>query len=375
MTLKSDADLTRRRFLQSSAAVVAGSTLVHGIPACLADDAPSPAKNPPPVVIASANGLASVEKAMAMLRQKTDPLDAVIAGVSLVEDDPNNHSVGLGGLPNEDGVVELDACCMHGPTHKAGGVAALRNIRNPSKVTKLVMTRTDHVLLVGEGALRFARAHGIPEENLLTDKAREIWLRWKESHSDRDDWISPDKLGNTKAPKLSRANGIYESDDFTWGTINCCAVDSRGDIAGVTTTSGLSYKIPGRVGDSPIIGAGLYVDNAVGAAGSTGRGEANLQNCSSFLIVELMRAGKSPEQACLGVLERIADHTEPRLRDKQGRPAFSLMFYAVAKDGRYGSASMWSNASFAVCDRTGARIEKTAYLYKAPPPKHKAGTQ
>lgn len=364
MTHKSDADLTRRRFLQSSAALVAGSTLVNGIPACLADDTAAPAKNPPPVVIASANGIESVKKAMAMLQQKTDPLDAVIAGVSLVEDDPTDHSVGLGGLPNEDGVVELDSCCMHGPTHKAGGVAALRNIKNPSRVAKLVMTRTDHVLLVGEGALRFARAHGIPEENLLTDEAREIWLRWKETHSDRDDWVSPDTLGNVKASKLSRADRRQESEDFTWGTINCCAVDSGGNVAGVTTTSGLSYKIPGRVGDSPIIGAGLYVDNAVGAAGSTGRGEANLQNCSSFLIVELMRAGKSPEQACLDVLERIADHTEPRLRDKQGRPRFGLKFYAVAKDGRYGSASMWSNGGFAVCDRNGARIEKSAYLYK-----------
>ena len=247
---------------------------------------------------------------------------------------------------------------MHGPTHKAGGVAALRNIRNPSKVARLVMQRTDHVLLVGQGALRFARAHGFAEEELLTDKARQIWLRWKESHSKRDDWISADELAGEQGAR-GESKILH-----TWGTINCCAVDASADIAGVTTTSGLSYKIPGRVGDSPIIGAGLYVDNDVGAAGSTGRGEANLQNCSSFLVVEFMRAGKSPQDACLETLKRVADHTEPRLRDGNGRPRFGLKFYAVAKDGRYGSASMWSRAKFAVHDGTEARLEECAFLYK-----------
>ena len=364
---------TRRRFMQTSAAALAGgaATRLAAPKAALAqqaDVAPGAAAGAGslPVVVSSANGLKSqnangvrcLEKVMAMLRDKADPLDAVIAGVNIVEDDPNDHSVGLGGLPNEDGVVELDSCCMHGPTHKAGGVAAIRNIRNPSKVARLVLQRTDHVLLVGEGALRFAKAHGFAEEQLLNDAARKMWLRWKESHSDRDDWLSPEE---TKPKKSAQGPEPFER---TWGTINCCAVDGNSDIAGVTTTSGLAFKIPGRVGDSPIIGAGLYVDNAVGGAGSTGRGEANLQNCASFLVVEFMRAGKSPEQACLDVLKRVAEHTEPRLRDKKGRPRFGLTFYAVAKDGRYGSASMWAGGKFAVHNGTEPRLEECAHLYK-----------
>jgi len=360
--------LTRRRFLLTTAAsAVAARFMEERAPAQTAADrqeASDRKGNRPaagPVIVASGNGLHAVEKAMAMIREKADPLDAVIAGVNIVEDDPNDMTVGLGGLPNEDGVVELDSCCMHGPTHKAGGVAAIRNIRNPSCVARLVLQRTDHVLLVGEGALRFAKAHGFKEENLLTDAAREAWLRWKETLSDQDDWLSPEEAHGEPS---ARGRDLVP---HTYGTINCCAVDAKGDLAGVTTTSGLSYKIPGRVGDSPIIGAGLYVDNGVGAAGSTGRGEANLLNCSSFMIVELMRGGASPEAACLEELKRIADRAEPRLRDKQGRAAFGLSFYAVAKDGRYGSATMWSGGEFCVCDAKGARREPSAYLYKSPP--------
>ncbi len=364
-------DWTRRGFLKASAAAVAAGAVGQTGGEVLAQPPrPAPdqsARCDPPVVVASANGLKAIEKAMSMIRQKADPLDAVIAAVNIVEDDPTDHSVGLGGLPNEDGIVELDSCCMHGPTHKAGGVAALRNIRNPSKVARLVMQRTDHVLLVGEGALRFAKAHGLPEEQLLTDEAREIWLKWKESRSDTDDWLAPDLIDDGNVSQ-NRATGV----EHTWGTINCCAVDAARNIAGVTTTSGLSFKIPGRVGDSPIIGAGLYVDNDVGAAGSTGRGEANLQNCASFLIVELMRGGMGPQQACLEVLKRIADKTEPRLRDKQGRPAFGLKFYAVAKDGRHAGASMWGPGKYAVHDGTEARLENGAYLYKRPDAKREA---
>ena len=350
---------TRRQFIKTTAAATAAGAIARPTDAAASQN-PAPAANGRrPVVVSSANGLKHLDLAMASLKAGKDPLDGVIAVVNRVENDPEDTSVGLGGLPNEDGVVELDSCCMHGPTHKAGGVAALRNIKNPSSVARLVMERTDHVLLVGRGALRFAKAHGFKEEELLTEKARKIWLRWKESHSTRDDWVSPEELrGAARDPKLER----------TWGTINCNAVNADGDLAGVTTTSGLAYKIPGRVGDSPIIGAGLYVDNAAGAAGSTGRGEANLQNCSSFLVVEMMRAGKSPEEACLEVLKRVADHTEPRLRDKSGRPTFGLKFYAVAKDGRYAGASMWSNpkrpTKFAVHDGNEARLEDCVYLYK-----------
>lgn len=352
-------DLTRRRFIQASAATVAAGAFQTAVPVASADPPTAQVKaGARPVVISSANGASAINRAMEMLKAKADVLDAVIAAVNIVEDDPEDTTVGLGGLPNEDGVVELDSSVMHGPTHKAGAVAAIQNIRNPSCVARLVMQRTDHVLLVGEGALRFARAHGFKEENLLTEKARQVWLKWKESLSKTDDWLESEE--NKSGPQSRAAEPIKR----TWGTINCCAVDARGDIAGVTTTSGLAFKIPGRVGDSPIIGAGLYVDNAVGAAGSTGRGEANLQNCSSFAIVEFMRGGKSPTDACLEVLKRIADHTEPRLRRSDGNPDYGVSFYAVAKDGRYGSASMFKGGRFAVHDGTTSRVLDCAYLYE-----------
>jgi len=352
-------ELTRRKFIQATAATVAAGAFQSAVPIASAD--PPAAQSKPgarPVVISSANGVTAINRAMEMLKAKADVLDAVIAAVNIVEDDPEDNTVGLGGLPNEDGIVELDASVMHGPTHKAGAVAALRNIRNPSCVARLVMQRTDHVLLVGEGALHFARAHGFKEENLLTDKARRLWLKWKESLSKTDDWLESDE--NASEPQSRAADPMNR----TWGTINCCAVNADGDMAGVTTTSGLAFKIPGRVGDSPIIGAGLYVDNAVGAAGSTGRGEANLQNCSSFAIVEFMRDGKSPTDACLGVLKRIADRTEPRLRRSDGKPDFGLSLYAVAKDGRFGSACMYKGSSFAVHDGTTSRVLDSAYLYE-----------
>jgi N4-(beta-N-acetylglucosaminyl)-L-asparaginase len=308
------------------------------------------------VAIASSNGMRTVDKAMEMLKNGADPLDAVVAGVNIVEEDPNDTSVGYGGLPNEDMEVELDASVMHGPTHNAGAVAALKHIKTPSKVAKLVMERSDHALLIGAGALKFAKAHGFKEEDLLTDRARERWLRWKERLSDRDDWFPPtDDID----PELIEALRNY-------GTINCCALDANGDLAGVTTTSGLSYKIAGRVGDSPIIGAGLYVDNTVGAAGSTGRGEANILNCGSFTVVEFMRRGSSPEEACLKTLERIAQTSkgQPHLLNEEGKPSFGLSFYAVNKKGEYGSARMWSGGEFSVHDGTSSRRKEAAYLFK-----------
>jgi N4-(beta-N-acetylglucosaminyl)-L-asparaginase len=308
-------------------------------------------------VVSSRNGLRTAEKAMELLRQGKDPLDAVIAGVNIVENDPKDTSVGYGGLPNEEGVVELDSCVMHGPTHNGGAVASIRNIKNPSKVAKLVMERTDHALLVGKGALRFAKAHGFKEENLLTDRAREIWLQRKEMLSDKDFWFAP------KPEKLEKELESYLS---SYGTINCCAIDASGNLAGVTTTSGFFFKIPGRVGDSPIIGAGLYVDNDVGAAGSTGRGEANILNCGSFQVVNFMSRGFSPEEACLKSLEQISDKSKllPHLLNEKGLPRFGLNFYAVNKKGEYGGASMWSGRNFVVHDGKENKLIPTAYLYK-----------
>jgi N4-(beta-N-acetylglucosaminyl)-L-asparaginase len=310
-------------------------------------------------VISSGNGLAAATKALELLHQGNSPLDAVISGVNIVENDPNDTSVGYGGLPNEEGVVELDAAVMHGPTHMAGAVASLRNIKNPSRVARLVMERTDHVLLVGEGALRFAKAHGFQEENLLTDAAREEWLRWKESSSTQDDWLPPHSDNDRDIGKN------FQPFVRHYGTIHCSALDAKGDISCVTTTSGLAYKIPGRVGDSPIIGAGLYVDNEVGSAGSTGRGEANLVNCSCVMIVEYMRQGKSPEQACLEACQRIVGHNiVKRLSDQHGRPNFNVVFYALSKRGEYGSAAIYDTAKFVVAEGTGARFLPAAYLYK-----------
>ena len=312
-----------------------------------------------PVVVSSGNGLAAAARAMQEIEDGRDALDAVIAGVNIVENDPNDMSVGYGGLPNEDGVVELDSCVMHGPTHRGGAVAALRNIKTPSNVAQVVMERSDHALLVGEGALRFARMHGFPEVDLLTDRAREAWLRWRENLSTRDDRLpahSPEDADVGRAASLPERNH---------GTISCLAVDGRGDISGVTTTSGLSFKIPGRVGDSPIFGAGLYVDNEVGAAGSTGRGEANLLNCTSFAVVEFMRNGASPEEACLMACQRIVDHNKvARLRDDEGRPRFGVSFYAVSKAGQHGGASIWGPMRYAINTGGESAHHDGAHLYR-----------
>lgn len=354
--------ITRRTFLQQAGSIGAGAALMNTLPASAARTAPASR----PIVVASANGLRAVTRAMEMIRTGADALDAVIAGVNIVEDDPNDTSVGYGGLPNEEGVVELDAAVMHGPTHRAGAVASLRNIKNPSRVARTVMERTDHVLLVGEGALRFARAHGFPEENLLTDRAREAWLHWKENLSRKDDWLPPHTredadIGMLPHPLLQDAFGAYYRHT---GTIHCSGLDAHGNLSCVTTTSGLAFKIPGRVGDSPIIGAGLYVDNAVGSAGSTGRGEANLANCSSRMIVERMRTGASPEQACLDVVQSIVDHTRMRrLLDDNGRPKFEVEFYAVNARGAYGGARIYNGGKFSVHDGTEARHVPLAYLY------------
>ncbi|MHC5012582.1 MAG: isoaspartyl peptidase/L-asparaginase, partial [Planctomycetota bacterium] len=290
----------------------------------------------------SANGLRAVETACARITEGDRPVEAAVRGVSINESDPEDDSVGYGGLPNEEGVVELDACVMDGTQGMGGAVASLRNIENPSQVALKVMDRTDHVLLVGHGAYRFARAHGFPHEDLLTDAARRKWLEWKENLSERDDWL-PEKPG---------------------GTITCLARAPDGRMGGSTTTSGLAYKLPGRVGDSPILGAGLYVDATAGAAGATGRGEACILVCGSFLAVEAMRRGATAEEAALEVCRRIVERTrEKRLLDDQGRPRFQVKFYCLKNDGTHGAASLWSGGEYAVQDAGGARILPAAYLY------------
>jgi N4-(beta-N-acetylglucosaminyl)-L-asparaginase len=311
-----------------------------------------------PVVIASANGIRGVARAHDMItRQNSDTLDAIIAGVNIQELDPEDQSVGLGGLPNEEGVVQLDASCMHGPTKRAGAVGALEDIATPSLVAKAVMDYTDHIMLVGAGAKKFALEMGFKEQNLLTDKSRRDWLRWKACLNPADSWL--DTRSDSVLPP-PRTAGLPFDDPlqvkFTTGTINMNAVNAAGEISSVTTTSGLAWKLPGRVGDSPIIGAGQYCDNTVGAAGSTGRGEANIKVCGAFLTVEFMRQGMSPDQACMKTIERVIAMTERRLLDPNGRPLFDLQFYALSKDGRFGSASAYGGYNFSVADSSGARL-------------------
>lgn len=348
--------MDRRKFIQMSAAVTLSPTTLK------AAQSESRARRTP-LAVASANGLRATEKAMELLRQGVDTLDAVIAGVNIVEEDPEDMSVGYGGMPNEEGVVQLDASVMHGPTRGAGAVAALEGIMYPSRVARRVMEYTDHVLLAGEGALRFAVAMGFQKQDLLTPEARERWLKWKRELSPDDKWIVPeDRLpGSMPQEESERLKALLQSH----GTINCNALNENGDISGVTTTSGLAFKIPGRVGDSPIIGAGLYVDNDVGACGSTGRGEANLKTCASFMAVEYMRQGVSPEEAGLRVLKRIVENTvEPYLLDDRGRPRFDVRFYLLNKQGDFAGAGIWSGGRYAAHDGTTNRLYDAAYLFE-----------
>ena len=346
--------LNRRDFLSAGAAAgLLGTTALGSTPF----RQPGQTR---PLAIASANGLAAVTKAVELMKAGADPLDAAIAGVAIVEADPTDHSVGLGGIPNELGVVELDASVMHGPTHGGGAVAALRDTMHPAAVARMVMKRTDHCLLVGEGALRFARLHGFPEADLLTDEARKIWLYWKETNSRLDDYIPP------PADELDPAVRKFFGADYVreHGTIHLSAMDTHGNLGCTTTTSGLYYKIPGRVGDSPILGAGLFLDNEVGSAGSTGRGEANLLNLSSFLMVEELRRGRAPQDAALEACRRVAaTNRDPRLRDEKGRPRFNVNFYCMDRKGGYAGASLWAGSKMAVHDGEAARLVECAPLF------------
>jgi N4-(beta-N-acetylglucosaminyl)-L-asparaginase len=357
--------ISRRHFIGLTAATAAGLTLDRRVVAETLDENLAVGFAAPPIVISSANGIRGVAKAYDMItRQNADTLDAIIAGVNIQELDPTDQSVGLGGLPNEDGVVQLDASCMHGPTKRAGAVGALEDIATASNVAKAVMDYTDHVMLVGAGAKKFALQMGFKEQNLLTEQSRQDWLRWKACLNRNDNWLdTPGAPGAVIPPRtasIAYDHPLYVK--FTTGTINMNAVNARGDISSVTTTAGRSWKVPGRVGDSPIVGAGQYCDNTVGAAGSTGRGEANIKVCGAFLIVEFMRQGLSPEQACLRCVDRVIAMTEPRLLDN-GRPLFDLEFYAVAKDGRFGGASAYEGAKMAVADANGARLMPIAFKF------------
>lgn len=331
-----------------------------------------------PVVISSSNGNVykngenevCVEKAFRLMTSGTDVLDALIEGVNLPELDPKEMSVGYGGLPNADGVVQLDSCCMHGPHKWAGGVACLEGVRTPSRVARLVASSTDHHLLVGKGAQEFARAMGFTiEADLNTEASRAAWLEWKR-RTDPGHYLDPSKRLGMEFQQAGLHTALAMADEgwmdrqHVYGTINCDGVNANGDVCGVTTTSGLAFKIPGRVGDSPVLGAGLYVDNAVGAAGSTGRGEANLYGLCSFLIVEELRRGAHPKDAGIAALKRVASNTiEKRLLDTAGHPNFGLQFYVLSKSGEHAGVTMHGHAQYAVCDDRGPRFEDCESLF------------
>ncbi len=368
---------SRRKFFLTSLAssAIAGTTKLLGgdLSANAAPLAPA-AQGKRPLIISSANGLHALDKGMAILKQGGDTLDAVIAAVTVVEDDPNDTSVGYGGLPNEEGVVELDASCMHGPTARAGSVASVRNIKNVAKLAKTVMEKTNHVMIVGDGARRFGVDEGFEEMNLLTDNSRKIWLAWKASTSmnwrpgiDSPEWKEHvSQLFDGDAGKIAFAEQVIAHPPT--GTIPCMAINEKGEISATTTTSGLAWKIAGRVGDSPIIGAGCCVDNEVGAAGSTGKGEENIKISGGHTIIEMMRQGKSPKDACLEALSRIAHNYK---NDKKKLSTFHIFFYAINKDGVHGAASLWKNtydrskhSTYAVHDGTEAKLVDCAPLFE-----------
>ena len=409
------ADLTsRREFLRLAAAGLAtGATLpaiddTRRAPTILIRSAARP------VVISDYSGFqfknggseCAVERAFRLMTGGADVLDALIAGVNIPELDPEETGIGYGALPNADGVVQLDASCMHGPTRRAGAVAAIEGVRTPSLVAKAVMEQTDHHLLAGRGAQDFARAVGFAvEADLNTERSRRLWLEWRR-RMDPEHWLDPKsdarKPPNAKPPArpgftfsspagrspapwtTDRAawqeraiasglsmvrDGLIPEGSF-WGTINCDGINAAGDICGVTTTSGLAWKIPGRVGDSPILGAGLYVDNDVGAAGSTGRGEANLYNLSSYLIVEQMRRGMSPKDAGIEALKRIRANTvERRLLNARGNPNFNIRFFVLNKRGEYAGVAMYHSGEtkFAVCTENGAAAPDLESLLQGDP--------
>lgn len=370
--------MKRRDFLSTTTAAGIGAALPRSASAQRAPEV-LVRRTVDPVVIADSSGWRyknggprnAVEEAYLRITRGEDVLDALIAGVNIPELDPEETGIGFGGLPNEQGVVQLDASCMHGPRRQAGGVAAVEGIRTPSKLAKAVMELTDHHLLVGQGAQDFARRLGFTiEDDLNTERSRALWLEWKR-RVDPEHYPDPEsrrRVGYDAGLDMVR-EGLIDADSF-WGTINCNGLGPGGELCGVTTTSGLAWKIPGRVGDSPILGAGLYVADGVGAAGSTGRGEANLFNLSSFLIVERLRQGDHPKDAGMYALERIKENTvEARLLNSRGLPAFDIRFFVLDAQGRQAGVAMYGNGEsiYALCTANGSEAVTLEGLLEGSP--------
>jgi N4-(beta-N-acetylglucosaminyl)-L-asparaginase len=355
----SNRSLSRRALLGGAAGVGAACAATNEVRAA------APRSGVRPVMVGSQNALPGMKAQFEALVAGGAPLDAAIEVCKVAEADPNDTSVGLGGIPNEDGVVQLDAACMDGRTHNSGAVGAIENILHPIEVARLVMERTDHCQIFGEGAYRFARQHGFPHTELLTDSTREIWLRWKENLSNDDDRLPPAAPAGQKRAALPARFERH-------GTIHCSVLAQDGNVACATSTSGLGFKIPGRVGDSAIVGAGLYCDGEAGSAGSTGRGEASILACASAMIVEQLRGGRAPKDAGLEILGRIVKQTErqarwqPALIGADGRPSFDIQFYIVALDGRFAGVTLHgrTHASYAVAEpEKGPRLEPLEPFY------------
>ena len=374
--------ITRREFVRTGA--VAGVVAVAPRPAFNQGPTILTPRGVKPLVVSSANGnryknggtQTCVEKAFTMITQGTDVLDALIAGVNLNELDPTEGGVGYGGTPNADGVVQLDSSCMHGPKKRAGGVAAIEGVRTPSLVAKAVMDETDHHLIVGKDAQAFARNLGFTiEADLNTERSRARWLEWKR-RIDPSHYLDPTKRQEAALRVLHEmvTEGLLDPEHYL-GTINCDGINAKGEICGVTTTSGLAFKIPGRAGDSPILGAGLYVDGDVGAAGSTGRGEANLYSLTSYLIVENMRRGMHPKDAGMEGLKRIKANTiEKRLLNEKGEPNFGISFYILNAKGEHAGVSMFTGSSYAVCTENGPQtLPCEGLLARAPTQARRSG--
>ena len=384
---------TRRDFLATTALGSACLALDLGATQLAPGYKPPPPGPKPksPVIICAANGYAYLERGYQVLTEGGDTLDAVNAVITGPEDDPNDDSVGLGGLPNEDCVVELDACCMHGPTRMAGSVAGVHDIKNVSLLAKTVMEHTGHVMLVGEGATRFGLWMGFPKINLLTERSRKTWQLWRETMSN-DDWWGPGLASpNYKFPDTGGDNTRLEpliekmekmaarigiEPEFRMaaiervlrpptGTINCSAINAKGEMSGATTTSGLAWKIAGRAGDSPIIGAGCYCDQDVGSAGATGNGEENIKVVGAHTIVENMRHGMLPEEAGMDALKRIVRNYNG---DMHKLAYMDMTYYILRNDGVYAGVSLWAGPAdhprrFAVIDDKGKRYEKTVSVF------------
>ena len=380
--------ITRRHFLKSTSTTIAAAGLMTPASAENRSAEILIQRTVRPVVISDYSGFEfknggtenAVERAFRLITEGKDVLDALIAGVNIPELDPLETGIGYGALPNADGVVELDASCMHGPKKRAGAVASLQGVRTPSLVAQAVMDYTDHHLLVGAGAQQFAKAMGFKiEDDLNTENSRKLWREWK-SRIDPSHWLDPNGDARKPLPRHQKdpgleaglsmvRDGLIREGSF-WGTINCDGIGPNGDICGVTTTSGLAWKIPGRTGDSPILGAGLYVDNDIGAAGSTGRGEANIYNLCSFLIVESMRRGMAPKDAGMEALKRIRTNTiEKRLLNAKGDPNFNIRFFVLNKKGEYAGVSMYraGETKFAVCTENGAQARELEPLLPGAP--------